>query len=74
MLYFLIIIMEKEANKKVINCGKCVHFYITWDKHFPKGCKAMGFKSVEMPSIMVYKSSGVDCLRFEQKQARGKRQ
>jgi L,D-peptidoglycan transpeptidase YkuD (ErfK/YbiS/YcfS/YnhG family) len=73
VLYLQIIIMEKEANKKTIDCGKCIHFYITWDKHYPKGCKAMGFKSVEMPSIIVYKSSGADCLRFEMKEARDKR-
>jgi hypothetical protein len=62
--------MQKEKSKKTIECKKCVHFYITWDKHYPKGCKAMGFKSVEIPSIMVYKLSGVECLRFENKQAR----
>jgi hypothetical protein len=62
--------MTAERNKKGINCVKCIHFYITWDKNYPKGCKAMGFKCSEMPSTMVYKASGVECLRFEKKQAR----
>ena len=65
--------MQKEKSKKTIECKNCVHFYITWDKHYPKGCKAMGFKSVEIPSIMVYKLSAVECLRFENKKAKGNR-
>lgn len=64
--------MKRETGKKTIECGQCVHFYITWDKHFPKGCKAMGFKSAEMPSMVVYKTSGIECLRFEEKKAKGK--
>jgi len=72
--YIFLYLVEKETNKKAIKCRECVHFYITWDKHYPKGCRAMGFKSIEMPSIVVYKSSGVECLKFEMKQARGKRQ
>jgi hypothetical protein len=46
---------------------QCIHFYITWDKNYSKGCRAMGFKCHEMPSVMVYKASGVECLRFESK-------
>lgn len=65
--------MQKEKSKNAIECNKCVHFYITWDKKYPKGCKAMAFKCAEIPSLMVYKLSGVECLRFEHKQARGNR-
>ncbi|RJQ44748.1 MAG: uracil-DNA glycosylase [Nitrospiraceae bacterium] len=50
-----------------INCFTCEHFYITWDEKFPRGCKAMGFKSREMPSAVVYASSGVQCLKFRKK-------
>jgi hypothetical protein len=46
------------------NCAKCKHYYITWDKKFPYGCRAMGFKSKEMPAIAVLNNSGMDCLRF----------
>jgi len=46
-------------------CTGCKHYYITWDKKFPYGCRAMGFKSHESPSLSVYKSSGMQCLLFE---------
>jgi hypothetical protein len=52
---------------KNIDCTKCTHFYITWDKNYPRGCRAMGFKCREIPSVMVCKASGVECLRFEKK-------
>lgn len=59
-----------NSTAKDIDCSKCIHFYITWDKKYPRGCKAMGFKSKEVPSAMVYKTSGVECLRFEKKKGR----
>jgi hypothetical protein len=55
-------------EKKRIDCFKCKHFYVTWDQDFPRGCKAMGFKSKEMPADVVYQSSGMECLRFEEKE------
>jgi hypothetical protein len=54
-------------KEKKINCFDCIYFYITWDEKFPRGCKAMGFKSREMPSDVVCKSSGSECLRFRKK-------
>jgi len=57
---------------KGIDCKKCIHFYITWDKQFPRGCKAMGFKAKEFPSVTVYKTSGFECLRFEERRVRDK--
>ncbi len=50
-----------------MNCIKCRHYYITWDKNFPHGCRAMGFKCREMPSTVVKKSSEIECLLFEKK-------
>ena len=58
--------MQKEREK--IDCFKCKHFYITWEQSFPRGCKAMGFKSKEMPADVVYQSSGMECMRFEEKE------
>ncbi|MEK6714138.1 MAG: uracil-DNA glycosylase [Nitrospirota bacterium] len=55
-------------EKKRIDCYKCKHFYVTWDQSFPRGCKAMGFKSKEMPSDVVFQSSGMECMRFEEKE------
>jgi predicted nucleic acid-binding Zn-ribbon protein len=48
-------------------CIKCEHYYITWDKSFPYGCKAMGFKSYRVPSIDVRAASGKECLAFTRK-------
>lgn len=48
-------------------CFKCTHFFITWDMHFPRGCRAMNFKSRQMPSSVVFSSSGEQCLKFKPK-------
>lgn len=53
------IVMEKE-----VNCIKCQHYYITWDKNYPKGCRYFGFKGQIMPSQMVKSSSGEECKGF----------
>lgn len=50
-----------------IDCFKCRHFYVTWDEYFPRGCKALGFKSREIPSGVVFRSSGIECQKFEMK-------
>ena len=45
--------MTKKKNPEgtLINCFFCEHFYITYEVKFPYGCKAMGFKSMRMPSV-----------------------
>jgi hypothetical protein len=60
---------NKDDKKKYhrINCYKCKHFYVTWEPKHPNGCKAMGFKSKTLPSIVVYRSSGEPCKLFTQK-------
>ncbi|WP_333655459.1 hypothetical protein [Dissulfurispira sp.] len=59
-------------EQQKIDCFKCKHFYITWDKGFPYGCKAMGFKTKNMPSDVVYQSSGMECLKCEEKDKKAK--
>jgi hypothetical protein len=54
-------------GKNKINCFNCVHFFVTWDSNFPRGCKAMDFKSRKMPSTIVYEASGMSCMRFKAK-------
>ena len=51
----------------MIDCHKCEHYYVTWDKHFPHGCKAMDFKSKQLPSVAVFVSSDMECLLYELK-------
>lgn len=60
--------MAEEKDK--INCLHCAHFYVTWDERNPKGCRAMGFKSREAPSAVVFRSSGMACQMFEEKKDR----
>ena len=59
----------------MIDCHKCEHYYVTWDKKFPHGCRAMNFKSLQFPSIVVQNSTlGENCLLFEKKEKRKKGQ
>ncbi len=50
-----------------INCIKCKHFFVTYEPRRPYGCRAYGFKSPKMPSVIVYQSSGMECESFELK-------
>jgi len=55
----------------IIDCHKCEHYYVTWEKHFPHGCKEMGFKSRLLPSKVVQKSTpDMECLSFKKKEKR----
>ena len=49
------------------NCFQCKHYFVTWDPNSPKGCKAYGMKTAQIPSILVKQVSGQDCLKFEAK-------
>lgn len=61
----------KWGSAMAVNCFKCRHFFTTWDASNPRGCKAYGFKTKELPSTLVKRTSGMDCLKFEPKQAEG---
>lgn len=51
-----------------IDCHECLHYYVTWDKHFPHGCKALKFKSAQLPIIAVRSSTpDLACLSFQKK-------
>lgn len=50
-----------------IDCRRCTHYYVTWDPTNPMGCRLFGFKSKQMPSEVVKKSSGETCKGFEPK-------
>lgn len=55
-----------------INCRKCRYYYITWENKIPHGCKAFGFKSRQLPSLVVLRSSGKACQAFMEKSGGGK--
>ncbi|PHM16899.1 MAG: uracil-DNA glycosylase [Sulfuricurvum sp. PD_MW2] len=52
--------------QKII-CQKCIHYFVTWEAHQPHGCKAYGFKSKMIPSMVVQSSSGKPCTLFQLK-------
>lgn len=58
--------MSKEQAEK--KCLSCEYYYITWDKRFPYGCKAFGFKSVSLPEVEVLRASGEECKLFKKRQ------
>jgi hypothetical protein len=64
--------VKSLKEQGAIDCFRCIHFYVTWDKKHPRGCRALGFKCREMPSVVVLKSSGYDCLRYTEKMEDGK--
>ncbi len=62
--------MTDDGSHRV-NCMQCWFYYVTWEKKYPHGCRKMNFKSREIPSRVVRKSSsGMDCLMFEPKSGR----
>jgi len=52
---------------KKINCRKCKNYFVTWEPNKPHGCSAYGFKSPQIPSMVVYSSSGIECNLYEEK-------
>jgi hypothetical protein len=48
-------------------CVHCRHYYVTWDRVFPHGCRAMGFKSRMPPALQVKEASGMGCQMFARK-------
>ncbi|KOY83987.1 uracil-DNA glycosylase [Lysinibacillus sp. FSL H8-0500] len=55
-----------------VNCFKCQFFKVTWDPQNPRSCTAYGFKTKQMPSVVVKQSSGMDCLKFVPKAESGR--
>jgi hypothetical protein len=65
--------MNSDANKLAVgleaqrvNCYGCKHFFITWDKEFPYGCRKMEFRSKRLPSEDVIEADGQRCLAREE--------
>lgn len=60
-----------KHGTKVIDCHRCKHYYVTWDKDLPHGCRFMGFKSALLPSVAVLQNSSAECLSFEVRERKG---
>ncbi|MFF6017193.1 uracil-DNA glycosylase [Lysinibacillus fusiformis] len=46
------------------NCFQCHFLKVTWDPQTPRACVAYGFKTKQIPSVVVKQSSGMECLKF----------
>lgn len=57
-----------------VNCITCVHYYVTWDKNFPYGCRLFEFKSRRLPSLLVRESTGGSCKNHAEKKKRNIRE
>lgn len=58
---------KSPSGKPRIDCFRCAHYYVTWDRSSPHGCRGHGFKSRQLPSIVVQMSSGMACLLYSPK-------
>ncbi|MDR3154642.1 MAG: uracil-DNA glycosylase [Deltaproteobacteria bacterium] len=45
-------------------CRFCVSYFVTWEPQLPHGCRALGFKSRQLPSLEVRRTSGEPCRYF----------
>lgn len=54
------------SDPQRVNCYGCRHFFITWDKEFPYGCRKMEFRSKRLPSDDVIEADGQHCLAREE--------
>lgn len=58
-------IVPMAATPKALpNCTRCAHYFITFDARFPYGCRAMNFKSKQLPQHEVRDATGTGCLAF----------
>ncbi len=54
----------EDPRENLPNCMKCQHYYVTYRKDKPFGCRAMGFISRTNPARVVYTASGIHCQKF----------
>jgi hypothetical protein len=60
-------VSKRQDRQRGIDCHRCIHYYVTWDRQFPHGCRAMEFKGRRLPAATVRGTSGVACLLYEEK-------
>jgi hypothetical protein len=58
---------KKSPDDKDVNCRRCRHYFITYDSRFPYGCRVIGFKSRDIPAMVVYRDSGAACHMYSPK-------
>lgn len=55
-----------EFPRRAPNCLKCRFFNVSWDPSFPRSCSVFGIKSRDMPSTLVFQSTGKHCPAFQE--------
>ena len=58
----------EDNQDKLVNCRQCKYFPVSWVPKMPMTCNLHGFKSARLPSMVVYRTSGVPCQGFTQKE------
>jgi len=58
---------DDQRPEVAISCRLCRHYRVSWDPKAPHACTILGFKSLRMPSVEVYESSGIECQLFQPK-------
>lgn len=53
-------------------CLKCVHYFATYDPQSPRGCKAYGFRSSSIPSQVIKRETGSECIQFKERPNKNK--
>ena len=51
----------KTNNTKIVTCNGCLHFFVTYKKERPWGCKKFGFISKFLPAREVFSTTGIEC-------------
>ena len=54
-----------HSKASTMSCGKCVHYFMTYDTRFPYGCRAMNFKSRRVPEMEVIEATYARCVMFK---------
>ncbi len=57
----------ETPDEERINCFNCMHFEITGVVSMPYECRAYGFRGKQIPSVVVFSSSGEHCNFFTAK-------
>ena len=62
-----VMMIMRNKESAMAECHSCKHFYITWDKNAPRGCRGFDFKTDGNPSEVIYRNTGVACQLYSPK-------
>jgi len=56
-----------EDKRRAPDCLSCTHFHVTWDPAYPRACDEFDIKSRNLPSVEVFRATGLHCPSYERK-------